>query len=49
MLTLMDNCRAVNGVFTPSVMRCEESRWYTIVAVFEVKKEIPAERLIHGR
>jgi hypothetical protein len=29
-------------------MRCEHSGWYTIVAVFEVKKEIPAERLIHG-
>jgi hypothetical protein len=35
--------------FTPPVMRCEQSGWYTIVAVFEVKKKIPAERLIHGR
>jgi hypothetical protein len=35
--------------FRPPVMRCEQSGWYTIVTVFEVKKEIPAERLINGR
>jgi hypothetical protein len=48
MLTPMDNYRAVNGVLRRLVMRCEQSGWYTIVAVFEVKKEIPVERLIHG-
>src|ERR1700682_139588 len=29
--------------FTPPVMRWEQSGWYTIRAVFEVKNEIPAE------
>jgi hypothetical protein len=49
MLTPMDNFRAVNGAYAASDARCEQSGWYTIVAVFEVKKQIPAERLIHGR
>jgi hypothetical protein len=44
----MENCRGLNGVAL-SVMRCGESGWYRIEAVFEVKKEIPAERLIRGR
>jgi hypothetical protein len=47
MFTPMDNCRGGNGV-TPLVMLSEQSGWYTIVAAFEVKKEIPAERLIYG-
>jgi predicted RNA polymerase sigma factor len=48
MLAPMDNFTAVDGVHA-LVMRCEQSGWYTIVAVFEVKKTIPAERIIHGR
>jgi hypothetical protein len=47
MFTPMDNFRGGNGV-TPLVMLSKQSGWYTIVAVFEVKGEIPAERLIHG-
>ena len=48
MLTPMDKFRAVNGVYAASYALRTVGMVY-IVAVFEVKKEIPAERLTHGR